>query len=158
MRNCFFIVLLVPVLVGNVTAAAYRCQGPEGSVVYQDRPCDTDSVQRLVPGTDTSRSSSPEPRTTELTPEESQMLKQQKLRQAEESRELMEGMDEAAVRQVLGEPDKINRSVSKQGVTREQWIYYEKDKNGRVVRGKSTSITLRNGKLTKWSIDPSKRP
>ena len=49
-----------------------------------------------------------------------EMLKQQELRQAEERRELKEGIDEAVVRRMLGPPYKINRTVLHRGETRDQ--------------------------------------
>ena len=157
-RYYFLILLILPIAVGEVMAA-YRCKGPDGSVVYQDTPCDANSVQKSVPGTNASRSLSSQSTNLKLTPGERELLRQRELREAEERRQLMEGMDEMAVRRVLGKPDKINRDVSSQRGTWDQWVYYEKDKRGKInYSGGTTYVYMRNGKLSSWTESSSKRP
>lgn len=148
-------------------AEVYKCTAPDGSLTFADKPCPGQQTEQ-VETRDSGPSGVPSPgydpleaqkrmaeewdrkrdaevranlnrRAGEVSSKKARDAEDKRIREAKIEDRVVRGMSRRDVRDVLGEPDKVNPSSG----GREQWVYYESSG--------TDYVHLRNGEVTSWS-------
>lgn len=123
----------------------YRCTGPDGGTVFQDRPCteseegESGKLDLHVAPSDAENARRLEAERQRREIDRAKEERAQRLEDAVRRREVMLGMSKRQAERAWGEPDRINPTTSRQG-HREQWVY-------RRAGGRSQYLYFENGEL-----------
>ncbi len=160
-------ILITALLVAASTANAgvYKCTAPDGSLTFSDKPCpdapgkevhlrDKDHVPdpvtqrmlrsqgRLADEFDRRREQSNRAnlrrRSGTVAEKQANDAEERRLRHAKNRRQVVDGMGEDDVRDVLGKPDRVNQSSGS-----DQWVYDDGDQ--------STYVYVEDGEVDSWS-------
>lgn len=133
--------LLLPALLlatANVSAAMYKCKGPDGKIQYQQTLCPAATEQNMI---------KPPPNPGKADVETAKARAEEateyiRLKAAEREKRIVSGMTEDQVIAIVGQPRKINHGIYHDGTKHEQqWIYPEDRHNASYVYFTNGTVT-----------------
>ncbi len=118
MKHSFIVAALLAVLLAPAWAIN-KCKGPDGNIIYQDKPC-VGAEKINLSGAGQADPNSPA--ANYWSREISRLKRTEKVESAVTESTVFVGMSAADARRSWGNPTKINSSIGSYG-KKEQWVY-----------------------------------